>query len=187
MKPMRIKVALPMIKSREEAEATMTELALAANEQRTLSAERDGMILGINDKFEAELAECAEVLKERTDALRAWAEATPDIFPKDCKSLRLTSGTMGFRSGTPKVALFSRAFNWDKCLALFRASGWGRAFIRTKEEVDKEGILAMCRKVKNEERVANLLKRRGLKITQEESFYIEPDLTAVESRQVVKV
>ena len=86
---MRIKVQLPMIKSREEAEIVMNELATAANEQRSLIALRDGEVLGINEKFEAELAECAEVLKDRTDALRAWAEATPEAFPRDCKSLKL--------------------------------------------------------------------------------------------------
>ena len=181
---MRIKVALPMIKSREEAESTMTELAVAANTQRSVTADRDAQVLVINDKFEDDLAECAVTLKAKTDALRAWAEANPDVFPKDCKSLKLTSGTLGFRTGMPKLALLSRAFNWDKVLALFRASGWGRAFIRQKEEVDKEGILAMCRKVKATDRIEKCLKRRGLKLAQEESFFIEPDLTAVESRQV---
>jgi phage host-nuclease inhibitor protein Gam len=186
MKTMRIKVSLPMIKSREEAEGVMTELATAANEQRLITAERDALVLTINDRFEADLGECAEILTEKTDALRAWAEANPDVFPKDCKSLKLTSGTLGFRTGMPKLALLSRAFNWDKVLALFRASGWGRAFIRTKEEVDKDGILAMCRKVKATDRIEKCLKRRGLKLAQEESFFIEPDLTAVESRQVQK-
>lgn len=186
MKTMRIKVALPMIGSREEAEATMTELALAANEQRSITAERDALVLTINDRFEAGLAACAEVLTQRADSLRAWAEANPDVFPKDCKSLKLTSGTLGFQTGMPKLALLSRAFNWDKVLSLFRASGWGRAFIRTKEEVDKDSILSMCRKVKREERIAACLKRRGLKLVQDESFFIEPDLTAVESRQVVR-
>src|ERR1035438_5668905 len=107
MKPMRIRVALPMIQSREEAETTMTELATAANEQRSITAERDALVLTINERFEAGLAECAETLKAKTDALRAWAEANPDVFPKDCKSLKLTSGTLGFRTGMPKLALLS--------------------------------------------------------------------------------
>jgi phage host-nuclease inhibitor protein Gam len=186
MTTMRIKVNLPMIKSREEAESVMTELATAANDQRSITVERDALVLEINDRFENQLAKCAEVLKEKTDALRAWAEANPDVFPKDCKSLKLTSGTLGFRTGMPKLALLSRAFNWDKVLALFRASGWGRAFIRTKDEVDKDSVLAMCRKVKKKERIAACLKRRGLKQVQDETFFIEPDLTAVESRQVQK-
>src|ERR1039458_9106657 len=100
---MRIKVQLPMIKSREEAEIVMNELATAANVQRSLIALRDGEVLGINEKYEAKLAKCAVVLKDRTDALRAWAEATPEAFPRDCKSLKLVCGTLGFRSGMPKL------------------------------------------------------------------------------------
>ena len=183
---MRIKVALLMIKSREEAEAVMNELATAANEKRSLIALRDGEVLEINSRFEKDLAGCEAVLSRTTDTLRAWAEATPEAFAKDCKSLKLVCGTLGFRSGMPRLALLSRAFNWAKVLDLFRATGWGRAFIRTKQEPDKEAVLIMCRKVKSADRVATILKKRGLKIEQDESFFIEPDLTAVESRQVVK-
>ena len=186
MKPMRIKVNLPMIKSREEAEATMNDLATAANQQRSFVALRDEEVLAINSKFEADLAECAELLKEKTDSLRAWAECNPQEFTKGRKSIEMVSGTLGFRTGTPKLAVLSRAFNWDKVIELLRAATAWQGFVRTKEEVDKEGILGAAAAAPDRTGFADELKRVGLQVKQDESFFVEPSLTAVESRQVQK-
>ena len=52
----------------------------------------------------------------------------------------------------------------------------GRAFIRVKEEVDKEGLLAA-------DLPAESLRPLGLQVIQEESFYITPRLTDTPLRQ----
>jgi len=186
MKPMRIKVTLPVIKNREEAEAVMTELATAANEQRSLIALRDDQVLAINSKFEGDLAECAEMLNAKTDALRAWAECNPQEFPTGIKSIKLLSGTLGFRTGTPKLAPLSRAFTWDKVLELLRTAALWQPFVRKIEEVDKQGILALAAAEQDKDKIAEALKRVGLQVKQDESFFVEPNLTAIESRQVQK-
>jgi phage host-nuclease inhibitor protein Gam len=186
MKAMRIKVNLPMIKSREEAEAVMNELATAANQQRSFLALRDEEVLALNSKYEVDLAECSEMLKLKTDALRAWAECNPQEFTKGRKSIDMLSGTLGFRTGTPKLAPLSRAFTWDKCIELLRAAAMWKMFVRTKEEVDKEGILGAAAAAQDKAGFSDDLKRVGLQVKQEESFFVEPNLTAVESRQVVK-
>ncbi len=181
---MRIKVALPLIKSRDEAESVMNELATAANNQRSLIALRDEEVLALNAKYEVDLAECSDLLKEKTEMLRAWAECNPDQFTKGRKSIEMLSGTLGFRTGTPKLAVLSRAFNWEKVIELMRAAADWKPFVRTKEEVDKEGILGAAAAAQNKEAFAEDLKRVGLQVKQEESFFVEPNLTVVESRQV---
>lgn len=183
---MRIKVQLPMIKSREEAETVMNELASAANNQRSFLALRDEEILSVNSKFEADLAECAQILKDRTDALRAWAECNPDAFPKGRKSLELLSGTLGFRTGMPKLAVLSRAFNWERVLDLVKSAVAWKRFVRTKEELDKEGIIAAAAAAADKAQFADELKRVGLQVKQDDTFFIEPKLAAVESRQSLK-
>jgi phage host-nuclease inhibitor protein Gam len=186
MTTMRIKVKLPMIKSREEAESVMNELATAANAQRNFLVLRDDEVLAINSKYEVDLAECGEVLKDRTDALRAWAESNPDAFTKGRKSIEMLSGSLGFRTGTPKLAVLSRAFNWDKVLDLVKsAAGW-KGFVRSKDELDKEGVLAAAAAAPDKTAYANELKRVGLQVKQDETFFVEPKLTGVESRQVQK-
>lgn len=181
MKNKRIKIQLPNINTREEAEAVMHDIAAIANNQRRITADRDAEVLNINERYEASLTQCAEELQQKTDALRVWAETNPDQFPKGRKSIDFVSGVLGFRTGTPKLALTSRAFTWDKVLELLKTR-WTH-FIRSKQEVDKDAILtaAAAQKV-NTQQLAAL----GLKVVQDESFFIDPKLTEVETRQTVE-
>ena len=169
----RIKVALPLLASRDEAEAVMHELALAANSRRKFVARMDTKILDVQNQFAPAIAECDAAIKAKTDALRAWAEANPQEFGKR-KSIDFLSGILGFRTGTPKLALLNRAWNWEKvtdavCHHLPN-------FVRSKPEVDKEAIIGQ----RDEEEIQAVLPRCGLKVVQGESFYVEPHLTEVE-------
>ena len=93
----------------------------------------------------------------------------------------MLSGILGFRTGTPKLTLLSRVFNWVRVLALVEEHQPG--FIRLKKEVDKEGLLTLHSQATDRAVADAELKRMGLKVTQEESFYIEPNLTELEPRQ----
>ena len=177
----RLKQSLPTLITRDEAEAQMNDMALVINNQRKLAAKRDGEILKLNQGYEAPLAECDLKIEQLTTALRAWAEANPDQFPKDRKSIQMLSGILGFRTGTPKLTLLSRVFNWVRVLALVEEHQPG--FIRLKKEVDKEGLLTLHSQATDRAVADAELKRMGLKVTQEESFYIEPNLTELEPRQ----
>ena len=115
-----------------------------------------------------------EAINEKTDLLCAWAEANPGQFPKDKKSIALLAGTLGFRTGTPKLALLSRRFNWEIVLA--NVQRLIPKFIRNKPEIDKEAILAE----RDNETLLTAITGCGLKITQDESFYVEPNLTETE-------
>lgn len=183
MKKSRFKVSLTSIASRDEAEGVMNDLALMANEQRRLIADRDAEVLAVNAAFESPLAECAEDLRAKTDALRAWAESNPDQFPKDRKSIEFLSGKLGFRTGNPTIALGSRAFTWAKVLTLV-VNRKMRKLLRTRLEVDKEAVLARCGTLKAPTRFqTKVLPTLGLKLMQQESFFVEPALTEVDTRQ----
>jgi phage host-nuclease inhibitor protein Gam len=179
-KSKRIKIPLIQLATREDAEAAMTSLALAANNQRRDIAERDALILAINKRFEARLASHDLFIKEKSEALRAWAEANPDQFPKDRKSIQFVSGVLGFRTGTPKLALLNRSWTWKKVLAAVSALLPG--YVRNNPEVDKDALLAS----RHEPIMATALPTVGLKVVQEESFFIDPALTDTDARQVVK-
>lgn len=181
----RIKITLPTAAGRPEAEAVMTDLAQTMNQQRLLTARRDKEVLAINEKFEGDLAGLAGRIKTQTDCLRAWAEANPDQFPKDRKSIQFTSGILGFRTGTPKLALFSRAFNWERVLAQVQALL--PDCVRTKKEVDKESLLNRYGQSADKTAADAEFRRLGVKVTQDESFFIEPDLTQFEPKQITQV
>lgn len=178
----RIKIQLPNIRTREEAESVMTDLAHIITAQRRIISDRDAAVLAINRNVEGPLAECDAAIAAKTDALRVWAETNPDQFPKGRKSLELTSGVLGFRTGTPKLALLSRAWNWDKVLEKLRTMA--SRFIRTKEEVDKDAILGEYSALPDKDDANDMLAPWGIKVTQDESFFVDPAVTELPSRQI---
>jgi phage host-nuclease inhibitor protein Gam len=182
MKTKRIKSALsPLLESRDDAEACLNDLANAVNNLRQAQAIRDARVLEINEHYAPAFALLDQSIREYTTALQLWAEANPSDFPKGRKSLVMTSGTIGFRTGTPKLSLLSRAWKWDSVLEALRRSA--RRFIRTKEEIDKDSII-------KEHSVSAItaadLSTWGLKVTQQESFFVEPDLSQFQTRQTTE-
>lgn len=188
MKKTRIKVHLPTIATREDAEACVGAVALLTLAQIETTAKMDAEIAAARQRYESQLGEMAATLNLETDKLRAWAEANPDQFPKGRKSIQFVQGTIGFRTGTPKLALLNRSWSWKKVLEAIKQQGMDKlGFIRSTPEVDKEYILASHSKAKQPElHVEGVLKPVGLKIAQDESFYIEPNLTEVETRHQVQ-
>jgi phage host-nuclease inhibitor protein Gam len=182
MSKSRIKVKLPTIATRDEAEVVMNELAVSANTLRAVIARRDARVLEIQEMFASDISQHEENIATNTDILHAWAEASPDQFTKGRKSLDLAAGTLGFRTGTPKLSLLSRAWNWAKVLAKLKELG-NRIFIRKIEEVDKETIISSRGQVWTDATLAAF----GVKVVQEESFFIEPKLTDTDARQAVEV
>lgn len=175
----RIRVQLPQILTRREAEDQMNRLAITINNQRKLIANRDAEVLAVNKRYEANLAKCDEAVQASTSALEAWALANPAEFPAGRKSLELVAGKLGFRTGNPKLSLLSRAFNWEKVLTLVQSKI--AAWVRTKHEVDKEAILAAYA---SRQTTDNDLRALGLQVIQDETFFIEPNLTDLEKRQI---
>ena len=182
MSKSRIKIPLPTITTRDEAEAVMNDLANVANLRRKYITKLDAQILEAQDKAAPGIASCDDDIKSKSDALRVWAETNPELFTKR-KSLDLMSGVLGFRTGTPKLALLNRSWTWDKVLEAILARGF--AFVRTKEEIDKEAILAFHAADANKPEVeSKVLRPIGVTIKQDEGFFIEPKLTDTESATV---
>lgn len=187
MKKTRIKIALPQITNRDEAEALVGEIQLITCNQLRTSAKMDAEINAVRQKYEGNLATYTESLKTKTDTLRAWAEASPDEFPKGRKSIQFVHGTIGFRTGTPKLALLNRLWTWDRVHKMLITLGLAKDYIRTKEEVDKESIIAAAAKNPDHAGARIACAAFGTKVVQEESFFVEPLITEVETRQITEV
>ena len=168
----RIKIDQALIETRDAAEAVMNDLAQTANNKRKLVARRDHEVLALNAKYEPDLAACDADLKAKTEALNAWASSHPEEFPKGRKSIEFLSGTLGFRTGTPKLALLSRGWTWEKV-----NEAVGKLlpnFIRNRPEVDKAAIIGQ------RDELGEFLPRVGVKVTQGETFFADPKLTDVD-------
>ena len=156
----------------------MTALAEAANARRKTVARMDARLLTIQAEFAPVLADLDTLIADQTAALQGWAETNPELFAKR-KSLEFANGRLGFQTSPPKVALLSRAWNWDKVLdAILRCAF---QFVRVKQEVDKDAILAFYALATDKPQVeTNVLRPIGVQIKQDEGFFIEPKLTEVE-------
>ena len=93
-------------------------------------------------------------------------ENQAELFSKK-KSLEMVHGTIGFRTGTPKLKTL-KGFTWASALQLVKE--FLPDFIRSTEEIAKDKLLAD----REDETVAANLGRCGITVVQDESFYVEP-------------
>lgn len=171
----RIKVsATTKISTRAEAELKLGEIAQLKLNSRRLAVVMDQQINAIREKYQPSLDAMAAELEAITEGLRAWADANQAEFGK-LRSLKTTLGRMGWRVGMPKLKTLS-GVKWEAVMARLKTDA--PEYVRTKEEIDKEGIIA------NRERLgAELLKSLGVRVVQDETFYVEPELTDIEAKQ----
>lgn len=179
----RIKLKTPVIKSRAEMEALVREIAeltLARNKEQI---ELDEAITAIKERYEVTLGNYGKALEEKTECARAWAEANPSEF-NGLKSLDLTHGVVGWRIGNPQLKPLT-GWTWDRVLeklkSLVMINSSFADFIRLKEEVNKQQILAGRDNLMDAD-----LRNMGVRVVQEESFYVEPKITEPQNRQTVE-
>jgi phage host-nuclease inhibitor protein Gam len=173
----RIRITAPTIRTRADAEAAVREITLLTIERNRLILERDKAITEINKRYEEPLAKADTDLKSKTELLRNWAESSPDDF-RASKSLPMTHGTLGFRIGQPTLKTLS-GFTWDRVLERLQTAG-ALDYIRVKREVDKQRILADRETLGPEQ-----LRALGIRVAQDEAFFLEPNISAVENRQEI--
>lgn len=141
-----------------------------------IQADREKQLKEVDEKFRADLNSISAAIQDKFAQVQSWAEANAEEFVMR-KSLEFTHGTIGFRTGTPRLALLNRQWTWEKVLAALRRVPLWQKFIRTREEVDKDRLIA------ERELVAGVLPDFGVKVVQDESFFIEPKIEEVETRQ----
>jgi phage host-nuclease inhibitor protein Gam len=166
----RIKLSRPALKSRAEAEAVLGEVRALTISRNATQAKREKELQAVDDRYAGQLDELAQTMDEKVELLRGWAEGNPSEFGGK-KSLDLTHGLMGWRIGQPTLKTLS-GFTWDRVLEKIRTVFAEPAeFIRTKHEVDKQALLAQRDTIPAEN-----LKAIGVRVVQDEPFFVEPKL-----------
>lgn len=149
-----------------------------ANEAFAQYAKADAQIAKINADIELQCAKLRERYADRLtaldadrtqafDVLQAFAvENKAELFTKK-KSLDMAHGTIGFRTGTPKLKTL-KGFTWASALQLVRE--FLPAFVRTTEEIAKDRLLAE----RDTEGMFDAMARCGITVVQDETFFVEP-------------
>jgi phage host-nuclease inhibitor protein Gam len=145
------------------------------------------LILGKNEaaiaKEEAKMNEKIQTIRDDFELKTAHARAEAELvrariedfifsnkrdFEKE-RSRELIHGSVGFRTGTPKVTLLNKKYNLKTAMELIKKIFNG-SYVRTKEEIDKEKILVDYReKTVDDSKLAAV----GLKVDQDEKAFVE--------------
>lgn len=156
----------PTIKTRAEMERVVETIMTATLGLARLSSEMDARLAAIRNEYADPLSSAKSTLAINMDVAEDWAKAHPEEFPVGKKSIEMTHGVIGFRTGTPKLKLLSRE-TWEKVLD--RLKKYQVDYTRTSITPDKEALIADREKLGEA-----VLRDFGLKVVQDETFYVEP-------------
>ena len=161
----RVKKAAKTAKTREEIEGVMSDYATAESKYQKLTASMELAITAIRDKNEAELTELKSMINEKVDDLQLFAETNPDLFEK-VKSLDMVHGSIGFRTGTPKLKLLRKLTLKDVLILIKKKLP---NYIRVKVELSKDKLISDREK----KEVNKHFDYCGIEVVQEETFFVE--------------
>jgi len=161
--------ATPTITSRHELDAVVENIVQLQLNRAELEREQEQEIAAIRQKYRAPLAELERYLTLESTWVENWARANPGSFDGR-QSLALTHAVIGFRISPHRVDRASRKWTWSDIALKLGELAWGRRYLRQPAlEVNKEALLADRAELAPAE-----LRQAGLKIVQEERFYISP-------------
>ncbi len=157
----------PSLSSRSEFVRCVDDLARTTVALRKLEARRDEQIQKIRAEWEPSVREAAARCESSTLLVEKYAEEhREEVLPGKLKSGETALAVFGFRLGNPTLKLLKRGCSWEGVVAALKLLGLSQ-FIRVIEEPDKDGI-------KNANLPKEQLDQLGVRIDQNESFYVEP-------------
>lgn len=173
MKKTRIKTeaAAVVFQTREAVNEAIAQIGNAQRERERIETAMNEELAAIKARYEADAAQHAAVIKDFGKGIQIWAEANRADLTRDgrTKTVRLAAGEFSWRTRPPKVRITGEGI----VIEALKKLGLGR-FIRTKEEIDKNAILA------DPDAVAGV---KGIGLSQGEDFVIRPFATEIEEVQ----
>ena len=169
--------------TREAADEAFATYAKSDAQIQKINAEIELQCAKYREKYADKIATLTEERDKAFDTLQSFAtENQSELFVKK-KSLDMAHGTIGFRTGTPKLKTL-KGFTWASALQLAKKF-LPMTYIRQTEEIAKDKLLADReleevqvydtptgdpRDVTMREAMAVC----GIQVVQDETFYVEP-------------
>lgn len=168
--------------TRETADVAFATFAKADASINKINADIELQCAKIREKHQAELTRLTAERDSSFEMLQAFAtENQTELFSKK-KSLDMAHGTIGFRTGTPKLKTL-KGFTWASALELVKAF-MPSSYIRKVEEIAKDKLLAdrdledvkitESGLMEQEVTMKEAMAKCGIQVVQEETFYVEP-------------
>jgi phage host-nuclease inhibitor protein Gam len=173
----RLKHTVIAPRTREEMEALVGEITTLKIQERTLKARLDAELTAVRESYEGHISDITEALAPKLARAHAWAEAHPEAFTG--KSVEMLHGTIGWRLNTPSLKTLA-GWTWDRVLEKLSAIAALAGYVRTKREVNKQALLADRDQIGADE-----LRKIGVRVVQEEEFFVEPKITEADTRETL--
>lgn len=168
MKKTRLKLSAPAIKTREEMDRLVGKISEYTIDRDLLKTTMDQRLQDVRDQYAEQLGEIESILDSKMALAQDWAEANPSEFGNK-KSIEFLHGTIGWRTGTPKLKTLS-GWTWDRVKEAIKGiPKFAVNYLRQIEEINKEALLADREIIEPE-----ILRVMGVKVVQDESFFCDP-------------
>lgn len=148
-------------------EEALAKYAAKDAEKCKIEAEIDAQLTEIRQEYESDLNLIVKEKDLLLATIHGYCVRNRDSLFIGKKSLDTLHGTLGFRNNPPSLTLL-KGFKWEIVLENLKEKKL-TAYVRTVEEANKEKLLADREK----EGVCNLFPELGVKVSQDEKFFIE--------------
>lgn len=159
----RLKAAA-CLSNRYQFDSTVDEICRLQLERESLVTGRDKKLADIMEEHNPEIERLGEEISAKLLLCEKYATTHRETLFGKIKSATSALATFGFRVGNPTLKLLNRKWKWDDVVAALKSSGRFEC-VRTKEEPNKDAL-----KMLSDADLAAV----GLRIEQQETFYIEP-------------
>ncbi|MBQ3364379.1 MAG: host-nuclease inhibitor Gam family protein [Muribaculaceae bacterium] len=165
--------------TREDADVAFATYAKADAQIQKINADIELQCAKIREKYADRLTVLNAERDGAFDTLQSFAtENQAELFTKK-KSLEMAHGTIGFRTGTPKLKTL-KGFTWEAAKTLVKKLL--PDYIRTTEEIAKDKMLAdrdsqLMREgdpLGPGKPMSEAMAECGIQVVQDETFYVEP-------------
>lgn len=161
--------ALPVPVTQDGARELMAEYVDAERQIARARLVAEQAIDAVKAERDALIAIYAGPNAGRFAALKAWWEAGGKELAGKRRSAELAGAVLGIRLTTPKVK-FARGTKVEAIVAWLGMVVGGKAFLRTKIELDKEAVI---KAVRSAAPMAGPLSERGVTVDQTDEFFID--------------
>ncbi len=166
-------LAGPVPKTRPEAEQLLADIGRLQRSVTGIECRMNDRLAEIKAKYEQEAQPLNSELDAKFQALHAWAEGhREELLRGGGKTVHLATGDLSWRRTPPSV----RITKAPVVLEALRRLGL-KDFIRTKEDVNREAILADPTAVKGV---------KGISVSQREEFVAKPYESEIEKVEPAK-
>lgn len=136
---------LPVPQSRDDAAETLRLIGETTRQIARIEADMNDGIARLKDEAEKLASPLREQVTARTEGLKVWAEANRDALTNGgrTKTADIGTGKISWRLRPPSV----RITGAERVIEAIKKLGF-RTFLRVKEEVNKEALLADVEKAR---------------------------------------